>query len=267
MTDDKPDRDGGGFARQPEQQEKIHTGMVESITIPWRRAINTCWAAGFICVCIYAIWACVWFAKRIDAWHTHWWEPWLDLLQGIGRIWPWLLIPWLLLCLLVWFASYLGNIVQVLNEKWWPVLTAVDPGEYGLLGILFGKRRQREDVEMLEAEAEGDQMWTARIQVDSPGGAQRIYGEFLIPARYAENWQRFADAVSKPEGFLVPRFSKAGAHRFNLPWEVFQPIQREFMARGLAWQEASMRNNGTVHLRAIGRAVCRAFATTPPPEF
>ena len=90
---------------------------------------------------------------------------------------------------------------------------------------------------------------------------------FIIPEQYAENWQRFCGGLAKPETFFTPRFSRAGAKRFGIPWEVFRPIQVEFLARGLAVQEPSSNGSGPVKLRAIGRAICKAFATTPPPQF
>ena len=256
MTTDAPPG-GGLFGRRPAQQEQIHTGLVESITIPWRRAINTCAAAGFVCLCVYAIWACVWMARRLDSWHTRWWEPWRDLFEGIGRIWP-----WLLLCLFVWLASYLGNIVQVLNEKWWPVLLPYDPGEYGLLGILFGKRR-REDTDGGDAPA-GDIQLHYHLDVRNEDTGQTVMVKFHVPADLEGNWQRMCRAIAKRNWFS-PHFSKSGAGRFDIPWDVFRQIQAEFIARGLAWQERSRNGSGRVHLNKGGLLACEEF-TTPPPD-
>jgi len=258
-----------GWPVKPPQSEVTHTGLMESVIIPWRRAMRTCAGAFLGWAFVYAVWACVWMGLNVKTYHRHWWEPWVKLVTTIGRIWPWLVIPWLLSCVAVWAAHYVGNIVQVLNEKFWPVLTAVDPGEYGLLGILTGRRRGRDEPADTD-EAEADTLprdWHVRIQLESPNRAQRRYVEFDIERDYGDQWRRYCEALANQRGFLAPRFSRAGARRFGLPWDVFRPIQREFLARGLAAQEASSNNSGRVALNARGRAVCRAFATTPPPNF
>ena len=269
MTTDAPPGNGGGmFAPRPPQQETTHTGVVESIIIPIKRALFTCLGAGALLICVYGIIGCVWMNKRIDAWHTHWWEPWRDLLVRTGELAPVLIGVWLVLCLFVWLAYYAGNILQVFNEKWFPVLGSVDPAEYGLFPPIFGRRGREQPTTTQDLDVdEAERMWPVRVEIASPDGPQRRYVDFLIPEQYADNWQRFCGGLAKPETFFTPRFSRAGAKRYNIPWEVFRPIQVEFLARGLAVQEPSSNGSGPVKLRAIGRAICKAFATTPPPQF
>ena len=255
MTTDAPPV-GAGFGGSSREVEVKHENEISIVTIPLKVAFWIGVLCNVITLLVYLGGVLLWARYRTG------WGPWHRALwEWLGKAYPFLAAP-----LILEWCAVLGLLIaqfvrKTINPNWPPPTSAVDFEVSG-----YATRPGRGQVMVGQPPPDdGVRVVQHKLEIRDPDTRHRRLAEFNVPADLDENFQDMCRAIAK-QNFFSPHFSKSGAKRFHIPWEVFRQFQVEFIARGLAWQEPSRNGSGKVHLHHGGIEACRELST-PPPQF
>lgn len=253
-----------GVVRPPESESWRH-GLETDAKTPWQQYVLQVRATGYVLSAVYSLVLLVvlWFRASgyyRTGWYGYWGAVWRSLRTAPRLVLSWSIVPaTVFVALCVWYTYDL--VIQRLRagvvSPSWPAPNTAQGPEYA--GETYREARERM---WYEEQPESAPSGLYRVEAEVVEGKTNLYLAFDIPREDVDRWHRYCKAWQQQR---KPAWSVRGFKDFQLG-DTYGDINAAFLGRGAVVVSKEYKDGRREYEpNARGRAMLRAFATTPPP--